>query len=173
MKLLRRTLVLSATLLLLWGVVAEVNHLLSGLRVFLSVGALYVAFVALAQPFRAGLIISAIGGLICDANAPTAVFGLHTLLFVAAHAVLFHLRDRIPRDDTISRVIIALLANLALFLLLSFSQIHRSPSPAAAWPRLFVDLVCSQVILTLIAPWFFALQTRALILAGVERETLV
>ena len=46
-----------------------------------------------------------------------------------------------------------------------------TPAPAAIWPRLIVDLLCSQVFLVLIAPWFFALQTRALTLARVPRET--
>ncbi|MBI4624709.1 MAG: rod shape-determining protein MreD [Verrucomicrobia bacterium] len=168
----RRTLVLSLTLLLLWTLVAEANHLLTGLRVYLFVGALYIAYAALAQPFRSGLAASLVGGLICDANAPGSSFGTHTLLFAAAHAGVFHLRDRLPRDDPTSRVIIALLANLALFLVFSFSQMHRLPAPAAAWPRLFADLVCSQILLALIAPWFFAVQSRALLLARVERETL-
>ena len=45
-----------------------------------------------------------------------------------------------------------------------------SPAPAAAWPRLIADLACSQVFLALVAPWFFALQLRALTLAGSARE---
>ena len=97
-------------------------------------------------------------------------FGTHTLLFAATHAVIFHLRDRLPRDDTIARLLVALLTNLALFLVFSFIQIARSPAPAAAWPRLIADLVCSQVFLSLIAPWFFALQHRALVLTGTTRE---
>jgi hypothetical protein len=44
------------------------------------------------------------------------------------------------------------------------------PAPAAAWPRQIADLVCSQVFLALIAPWFFALQHRALALTGTTRE---
>lgn len=167
----RRTLALSLTLMLLWTVIAEANHLLTGLRVYLFVGALFVTYSALSQPFRTGLATAFIGGLICDANAPATSFGTHALLFAAAHACMFHIRDRIPRDDPTSRIIIALFANLALFLVFSFSQIHRSPAPAAAWPRLISDLVVSQVLLALIAPWFFALQSRALVLARVERET--
>ena len=69
------------------------------------------------------------------------------------------------RDETVARVIIALLTNLTLFLVFSFLQISRLPQPAVAWPRIIFDLVCSQVVLALIAPWFFALQTAALRLA--------
>jgi rod shape-determining protein MreD len=165
----RLTLVTALTLLLLWTLVAQVNHALSGLRVYLFVGSLFITFSALKLPLRSGLGASLLGGLLCDANTPVN-FGTHTLLFAAAHAVVFHLRDRLPRDDTLARVIVALLANLALFLLFSFIQIARSPAPAVAWPRLIADLACSQVFLAIVAPWFFALQLRAVSLAGSSRE---
>ena len=167
----RRTLVLFATLVLLWGLVSQVNHVLTDLRVYFFVGALFVTYAALMLPLRAGLTATLLGGLICDATTPVA-FGTHTLLFAATHAVVFHLRDRLPREDTVGRIVITLLANLALFLVFSFIQIGRSPAPAAAWPRLIADLVASQVFLALIAPWFFAFQHRVLVLARVERENL-
>ena len=167
----RHTLATCLTLLLLWALVAEANHALSNLRVYLFVGGLFVTYAALMLPWRAGLAASLLGGLLCDANAPVA-FGTHLVLFAAAFAVLSHLRDRLPREDTIARVIVALLANLGLFLLFSFTQISGSPAPAAIWPRLIADLVCSQVCLALIAPWFFALQHRTLLLARAERESI-
>ena len=168
----RRILALAATLLLLWTLVSQANHVLTGLRVYLFVGGLFVVYAALSQPLRAGLAATLIGGFICDTGVPAAMFGLHALLFAAAHVGVYHVRDRVPRDDTASRVVIALLTNLALFLVLSFSQIHRSPAPATAWPRLLADLVVSQVFLALIAPWFFALQSRTLLLTRVERPSL-
>ncbi len=168
----RRTLVLAAALVVLWSVVSQANHLLTPLRVYLFTGGLFVAYAALTQPLRPGLAASILGGLVCDAQAPAGLFGAHTLLFAAAHLGIFQVRDRIPRDDTASRVVVALLANFALFLLLSFGQIRHSPAPAAAWPRLLADLLCSQVFLALISPWFFALQSRALVLTGVNREAL-
>jgi len=165
----RRTLVIFLTLLLLWALVAQLNHALTGLRVYLFVGGLFVVYAALMLPLRIGLAASLLGALLYDATTPVW-FGTHLLLFAAAHAVLFHLRNRLPRDDTVARVIAALLANLAIFLLLSFTQIGVSPTPGAAWMRLFTDLVCSQIFLALIAPWFFALQTRALVLARAEQR---
>jgi hypothetical protein len=169
----RRTLVIFLTLLLLWTLVAELNHALTALRVYLFVGGLFVTYAALMLPLRVGLAASLLGGLLCDATTPVW-FGTHLLLFASAHAVVFHLRKRLPRDDTVARVVAALLANLAIFLLLSFTQIGDAPAPAAAWLRLFADLACSQVFLALIAPWFFALQARALVLARAEqRDNLV
>jgi rod shape-determining protein MreD len=167
----RRTLVTFLTLLLLWVVVAQVNHILSGTHVYLFVGGLFVTYAALQLPLRDGLAAVLLAGLLCDANTPVP-FGLHTLLFASACAVICNLRDHVPRDETVARVIVALLTNLALFLVFSFALIGRSPAPGAVWLRLIFDLLCSQVFLALIAPWFFALQARTLVLARVERDPL-
>jgi len=167
----RRTLVTFLTLLLLWAVVAQVNHVLDG-HVYLFLGGLFVAYAALQLPLRDGLTAVLLAGFVCDAGAPVP-FGLHALLFAAAHAVVFNIRDHVPREETVARVFIALIVNLALFLVLSFVLVGRGPVPAAVWPRLIFDLVCSQVFLALIAPWFFALQSRSLVLTGVERDSLV
>ena len=40
--------------------------------------------------------------------------------------------------------------------------------PGAAWLRLFADLGWSQLFILIIAPWFFALQARALELGRVD-----
>lgn len=167
----RRGLVIFATLLLLWFLVAELNHYLTGWHLYLFVGGLFVAFSALQLPLRDGMIATVFAGLLCDANS-AALPGLHLVLFAAAHAVIFNVRDRIPRDQTITRVVVALLANLALFLVFSFLQIGAAPVPAAVWPRLILDLMASQVFIGLAAPWFFALQNRALELAGTENRGL-
>lgn len=165
----RRTLVLTGSLFLLWMIVAQLNDLLSGVRVYVFAGALFVAFAALTQPRRTGLIAVMLAGLICDANSPV-VFGTHMLLFAAAHFTLFHIRERVPREDNVSAIVVVLLTNLALFLVFSFTQIHAAPAPAAIWQRLVADLVCSQFFLVLVTPWFFALQAGALALARVPRD---
>lgn len=165
----RRTFVLFGTLLILWMLVTQLNHALAPLRVHLFVHAPFITFAALTQPRRAGLAASMLAGLVCDAHAPVA-FGTHLLLFAAAHLMLFHIRERVPRDDAISAVIVALLTNLALFIVFSIIQLQSSPAPAALWPRLLFDLLCSQVFLVLLTPWFVALQARSLALARVQRE---
>jgi rod shape-determining protein MreD len=170
---LRRVIVLCATQLVLWTIVSQLNHALTGWRVYLFVGSLYLTLAALTQPMASGVASVAFGGLLCDTAAPAALFGSHTLLFLGAFFVIHNLRDRVPRDDTTGRIVIALLANFAIFLVFSFLQVARSPAPASMWPRLLMDLLCSQVFLALVAPWFFALQGRTLVLAQVERETFV
>ena len=63
-------------------------------------------------------------------------------------------------------VMIALLANLGLFLVLSFLRIDPALKADQAWMRIFADLLVSQVVLALIAPWFFAVQARLLEATG-------
>ena len=159
----RRSLVLFATLVLLWAIVAELNHALSGWHVFVFAGGLFVGFAALSQPLRTGLAATLLAALVCDANSPVS-FGTHVILFAAAHLTVFRLRDRVPREDNIAATLLVLFTNFALFLALSFTQIHASPAPGAVWPRLFADLVASQVFVVATTPWFFALQGRALAL---------
>jgi rod shape-determining protein MreD len=143
---------------------AQVNHALAGAHVFLYLGGLLIVYSALTLPWHAGLAASFLAGCACDAAAPVP-FGTQALLFAAAHAILFNLRDRLPRDDTTGRVIIAVLANLGLFLALSFLLVGRAPDPSSAWLRLFADLLASQVFLALVAPWYFALQERTIEMA--------
>jgi len=162
----RRTLVLLGCSLVLWTLVTQLNDLLAPWRVYLFAGALFVAHAALTQPRGPGLAAALLAGLVCDANTPVA-FGTHLLLFAAAHLIVAHVRHRVPRADAVAAIAVVLVANLALFLLFSFTQVHASPSPAALGPRLFADLACSQVFLALATPWFFSLQDHALALAGV------
>ena len=163
----RGAVALFLTLYLLRAVTAEANSALSGAHVWLFAGGLYVAYSALMLPFRQGLAATILGGLLCDSVAPVA-FGLHAALFAAAHVVVFSVRERLQRGETLVRVTVALLANVALFLVLSLARARHVPAGATAWPRMLSDLVWSQAVLALVAPWFFALQLRTLELAGAQ-----
>jgi rod shape-determining protein MreD len=160
----RRILALFLSALLLWSVVAIVNHYLAPWHVFLFVGGLFVTYIALQLPLRTGLYAALLAGLLCDAGSGTR-FGLHAVLFGLAHGLVFNLRGRLDRDGTVVQVVVALLVNLGLFLGLSLTQIGALPAPGAAWLRLLWDLLWSQLALALLAPWFFAVQRRALELA--------
>ena len=160
----RRILALFLSALLLWSVVAIVNHYLAPWHVFLCVGGLFVTYIALQLPLRTGLYAALLAGLLCDAGSGTR-FGLHAVLFGLAHGLVFNLRGRLDRDGTVVQVVVALLVNLGLFLGLSLTQIGALPAPGAAWLRLLWDLLWSQLALALLAPWFFAVQRRALELA--------
>jgi rod shape-determining protein MreD len=153
--------ILFLTLYLLRALVAEANSALSGLHVWLFTGGLFVAYSAMEFPFRAGFMASLLGGLLCDSVSPVP-FGTHAALFGAAHVVVYNFRERLQTDDTVVRVTVALLINLALFLALSFGQMRHVPAAATVWPRLLSDLVWSELAVAAAAPWFFALQAATL-----------
>jgi len=166
----RRALVLFLTLLLLWAGMAQVNDALAPEHISLFAGGLFVAYGALFLPLAEGLAASLLAGGVCDAHAPVR-FGTQVLLFATAHVLLFAFRERLPHDQAAGRIGIVLLANLAIFLALAFLQAGRG-ARASLWPRLGVDLVCSQIFVALIVPWFFALQDRALALIPPDPERM-
>ncbi len=156
--------------LILWLLLAQVNHYLAVWQVHLWVGGLFVAFATLRLGVREGFGIVVIAGAVHDATSPVP-FGLHILLFAIAHAVIVRLRNRFPREETVIGVLVALLANLGLFLVFSFTRLGDSPSPGLTWLRLFTDLLISQIVLAAICPWFLALQARALEITGAGLRT--
>ncbi len=184
----RRPLVIFLTLLLLSVIVGQLNHALSGWHVSIFLGGLCVAFAALRLKRKEGLLAVIAGGLLFDANAPfigllhfdpasLAIpnysnqpiwFGCHALLFAMAHSFVFHFRNRVPREESLVGILAALLSNLAIFLGISFVAVSHAPAGADVWPRLFVDLMLSQTVLAIVAPWFLALQSRSLEIAGID-----
>ncbi len=162
----RRVLMLLLASLLLAVLLGQLNHYLGAWQLHVWCGGLFVTLAALRLDFRTGATTAFLAGLLLDAGSPV-VFGTHALLFLAAHAVIFNARARAPRDETLVGVIIALLANLGLFLALSFLRIGAASAPGDAWMRNFADLALSQIVLALVAPWFFAIQIRTLQLGGV------
>jgi len=165
---LRRCLIPFAVSLLVWWLVAQVNDYLAPHAAYLFVGGLLVTFSALHLRLRPGLVATLLTGLAIDAMEPAAFFGLHLLLFAVVHVLLFHLRTRFPREETAVGVVTALFANLALFLAYSVVALGAQPAPGVAWLRLLADLCWSQLFIAAVAPWFFALQQRALELGRVD-----
>jgi len=163
----RQTLALFLSLLLLHALAGQVNHALTPLHIHLFAGGLFVTYAAFMLPLGPGMAVSLFGGAICDAAAPVP-FGAHALLFAAAHALLFQLRARVPRDEPRIQLWAALAANLAFYLVLSYVTLARSPVRAQVLPRLASDLFWSEIVLAIVAPWFFALQARALQIARAE-----
>lgn len=161
----RRALVIAACGFALWLIVSQANHYLAPARLYIWVGGLFVTFAGLRLAPPEGFNGCFLVGLLIDANTPVP-FGLHAFLFGIAQLVLVRLRHRLAGEVTIVAVIIALLANLALFLAMSFTRMGNLPDTAGAGLRLLMDLVISQCVLALLGPWFFALQIRALEITG-------
>ena len=124
----RRCLIPFATMMLLWWLVAQLNHYLAPCGAYLFVGGLPVTFAALRLRLRHGLPATLLAGLAIDAVEPAPFFGTHLVLFAVAYVLLFHLRTRFPREETVIGVVTALFANLA------FSSGSRS-WPSMTTPR--------------------------------------
>ncbi|HSI08018.1 MAG: hypothetical protein ACAH89_15180 [Rariglobus sp.] len=160
-----RVLILTAASLLLALLLGQLNHYLAAWQIHVWCGGLFVTFAALRLSYGTGAAAVFAAGLLLDAGDPVT-FGTQGFIFLAAHAVIFNIRARAPRDETVVGVVIALLANLGMFLALSFLRIDPVVEPARSWMRAFADLLVSQIALALIAPWFFSVQTRLLELTG-------
>jgi rod shape-determining protein MreD len=158
----RGTAVLFVTLYLLQVLVACVNSALSDFHLWLFAGGLYVAYSALVMPFGEGFTATFLAGLLCDAMTPVA-FGTHAILFALAHAVVYNLRERMQREETTVRVIVALVINAAVFIAISVMTLGLRH--LGEWPRALSDLLWSEAVIASIAPWFFALQLHSLELA--------
>ena len=156
--------------LLLWWLAGLANHFLATGAVHLYVGGLFVVYAALRLDRKHGLIAIVLTGLLVDAAEPVP-FGTSLVLLGLVHATLLYGRQRFPREGPIFGIVVALLANLFLFLVLSFLLVGDNPRPAEAWLRLFVDLLASQLALGLITPWFLALQDSAMELVQIHPET--
>lgn len=165
----RWLLVFLANLLLLW-LAGLANHYLAPQALSLYVAGLLVVYPALRLDPRHGFAATLLTGLAFDSLTP-APFGTHLVLLGLVHAVLLNGRQRFPRDEPIFATVVALLANLFLFLALSFLLIGTHPHPAQGWLRLFVDLLASQLVLGAATPWFMALQGRLLTLARLDPAT--
>ena len=165
----RWLIVTAANLLLLW-LTGLINDRLAHSAVHLYLGGLFLAYAALRLDRRHGFIATVLTGLLLDAAEPVP-FGTSVLLFGLIHATLLYGRQQFPREGAVFGLVVALLANLFLFIALSFLLVGANPRPAEAWLRIFVDLLASQVFILLIGPWFLALQDRAMELVQIHPET--
>lgn len=164
----RWLIVFLANLVLLW-LVGLANHAFSHtsflwidyVSVHFYIGGLLVTYAALRLDRMDGLMAVALTGLAYDAMEPVP-FGTSLVLFGLVHATLVYGRQRFPREGEIFSIVLALLANLFLFLALSVVLVGANPRPGEAWLRLFLDLLASQTLILAITPWFLALQDRAI-----------
>jgi len=158
--------VFGCNLLLLW-LVGLANHYLAHFSllgfehctVSLYLGGLLVTYAALRLDSRHGWASTLLTGLAAD-SFTALPFGTSLVLFGMVHATLLHGRQRFPREELVFAIVVALLVNLFLFIAISFLLVGSNSRPAAAWLRLFADLLASQVAVALLTSWFMSVQNR-------------
>lgn len=144
----------------------QFNHYLAHLPASVFLAGLCLPVAGLRLRFRPGLIAMFLSGLVVDAGRPVP-FGSTALLLGVLFTCWYSVRSRLPRDGVAPVVFGALLANLVLFLAQPF-LVGATLAVGASWSRVVVDLILSQVAVTILAPWFYALQEQALLLRGVN-----
>jgi len=165
-----RWLIVTSANLLLWWLTGLANHYVADYAVFFYLGGLLITYAALRLDPKQGLIATLLTGLMVDALEPVP-FGTSLVLFSLVHLTVLYGRQRFPREGAVFGIVVALLANLFLFIALSFLLVGAGPRPASAWLRIFGDLLFSQLAIFVVAPWFLALQDRAMELAEIHPET--
>lgn len=165
-----RWLVVTLANLLLWWLVSIANHYLAPWNIHLYLGGLLVVYAALRLDARHGLMSTILTALLVDALQPVP-FGSSLFLFTLVHVTILYGRHRFPREGAMFALVVALLANLFLFLAMSFLLIGASPRPASAWLRVFADIVFSQLTLVAAGSWFVSLQDHAMKLVEIHPET--
>ena len=165
-----RWLIVTLANVLLWWLTGLANHYVAGFAVHFYLGGLLIAYAALRLDPKSGLIVTVLTGLMVDALEPVP-FGTSLVLYSLVHVTVLYGRQRFPREGAIFGIVVALLANLFLFIALSFLLVGANPRPGNAWLRIFADLFFSQVAIMLVAPWFIALQDRAMERAEIHPET--
>jgi rod shape-determining protein MreD len=168
----RQALALHACAARLGALRGQLNHHAAPWALSFTLPGLLLTLPALRLPWRAGLATAFLSGLWLDAAAPVA-FGRHAFLFAFLFCLLHRVRDRLPRGETLVRVVTALFVNLAVFVALAFLQLGSLPDTAAGGLRLLADLIVSQLLTVLIGPWFFALQEKSLELLRATPSTPV
>ncbi len=173
----RWLIVFGCNLLLLW-LVGLANHYLAYFSflwlehcsVSLYLGGLLVTYASLRLDSRHGWICTLLTGLAAD-SLTALPFGTSLVLFGLVHAILLQGRQRFPREELVFAIVVALLANLFLYVAISFMLVGHNPRPAGAWARLFVDLLASQIAIAVLTCWFMSLQNRIFEFLGQHPET--
>jgi rod shape-determining protein MreD len=163
----RRTLIFFLTQFLLWVLLSQVNHELTPWGIALFFGGLFVGFSALHFERREALVGAFAAGFLHDVGTPLP-FGTHAVVFAAAVIFLQHVRHRLNRHEGLITVMVILIANLGLFLAVSAVAARLLPDAGGFTSRVFSDLIASQLTLALVAPWFLALQSKTLEIAGLS-----
>ena len=165
-----RWLIVTLANLLLWWLTGLANHYVAGFAVHFYLGGLLLTYAALRLDPKQGLTATVLTSFLVDALDPVP-FGTSLVLFSLVHLTVLYGRQRFPREGAVFGIVVALLANLFLFIALSFLLVGTNPRPADAWLRIFCDLFFSQIAILVVAPWFLSLQDRAMDLAEIHPET--
>ncbi|HCR37550.1 MAG TPA: hypothetical protein DIU37_05310 [Opitutae bacterium] len=160
-----RWLIILCVNLLVYFLVQELNDALTffGLNIYLA--SLYIVFPAIYLAPTQGAIVVLITSWVVDAPLPTP-FGTTALLSIFIYTLILLIRHRIRHHMGAFILSITFFTNLILFLILTLIASNSPLADFAYWQTLGINLICSQAVLLLAAPWVLELEQTLFQLSG-------
>lgn len=134
-----------------------VNSALAGTSIYLFLLGPMLVLPALYMRHSAYFLCILATGFWVDAALPTA-FGLFTIGFLSAGAIIFPMRMRFRAERNYHPAVIAHTTNLFLIIIATASTISLAHNVSTFWIQLSITLLLSHLLLLGLAPWFFNLQ---------------
>lgn len=146
-----------------------VNSALAGFAVYLFLLGPMLVLPALYMRHSAYFLCMLATGLWADAALPLQ-FGLFTIGFLVAGAIVFPLRMRFRAERNYHPALIAHATNLFLIAIATIASAIRMDVVSTFWIQSAITLLLSHLLLLIIAPWFFNLQRLLLELLHLDPE---
>ena len=146
--------ILFAANMLLFFLCSLVNSRLAAFSLYLVLLGLMPIIPALYLRFPSFLFCSALSGLFVDAGLASGI-GLFTCGFPVMGTLIRSIRLRFRSGSGYRLVLLANLTNISCIILLHFSYNLKQFFQPALWVQLLTITLFSQIMLHLVAPWFF------------------
>lgn len=146
-----------------------VNSALSDWSLYLVLLGPMLVLPAIFLRHRSYVLCTLLTGLWVDAALPSP-YGLITLGFLGAGAVIFQVRFRFRTEHNYHPVLLAHACNLFSIALLTVAMGLAHIATSAFWIQIIITILLSHIVLLVVAPWFFNLQRLLFELCNCETE---
>ena len=128
-----------------------------------------IVFPALYMRHSAYFLCTLCTGLWVDVALPLP-FGWMTGLFLCSGVLVFALRKRFRAEENHHPILLAHALNVVAVGALAMPRVHDLYTVPDFWIQTALTIILSQLLLTLVAPWFFNLQRLLLELLHLETK---
>ena len=164
------TIILFAANMLLFSLCSMVNSQLATFSLYIVLLGLIPIMPALYLRYPSFLFCSALSGLFVDAGL-ASVYGLFTCGFPLIGILIRWIRLRFRSGSGYRLVLLANLTNIGCIILLHLSHNLKHFFQPALWIQFLVITLFSQIILLVVAPWFFRFEWMLFELFNLELQS--
>ena len=164
-----RAILLFAANAILLFLMLLVNSALASVSIYLVLLGPMIVFPALYLRHRSYFICTLVTGLWVDAALP-ATFGLFTLCFLVAGALIFQMRIRFRAEHNYHPILLAHGLNFFYLVVLAVLVGDGSWTTAAYWIQVLATSLASHLVLLLVAPWLFNFERMLFLLFRMDPE---